>query len=71
MKLVPAPTVMDVKAGTTVITGRAGVALTSTGVMPRVAAMVMITMDNGKDHLGFFKFFISKTALAVRKGMTI
>ena len=71
MKLVPDPTVTDEKAGTTVITGNAGVALTSTGVMPRVDVMAMMTMDNGKDHLGFFKFFISKTALAARKVMTI
>ena len=58
MKLVPVPIAMDEKAGTTVITGSAGSALTSTGVRPSVAVMVMSMSDSGIESLGFFRFFI-------------
>ena len=58
MKLVPDPITMDENAGTTVITGNEGLALTSTGVMPRVDVMATSMMDNGIESLGFFRFFI-------------
>lgn len=60
MKSVPPPRATDENAGTTVIEGGVGAALASRGVIPRVAVMMIIAVDNGIDHLVFSKFFIRK-----------